>query len=103
MWKSTPTIYSTIQHVATLYKTAKSVAPTHVFLSVYNYSNLVKELKTSHELRYQRSDAQAQEVVSIDTFVGRLQILVVNEDSNDFVLIGRQDDYLDYVMERTVL
>ncbi len=101
MWKSTPTIFSTIEHVATLYKKAKSVAPTHVFVSPYNYSNLAKEIGT--RLEYQQDHSRAQQLIAIDTVVGRLMVSIVTEDSNDFILIGREDDYLDYVMERTVL
>lgn len=101
MSRSTPTIFSIIEHTATLYKQAKSVAPTHVFISSYNYSNLAKEIGGSS---YYREDiTRAQRVAAIHTAVGELEVLVVKEDSNDFILIGREDDYLNYVMEKTVL
>ena len=39
----------------------------------------------------------------INTIDGQLTIVIVDESKRDFLLVGNEDDYLSYVVERTVL
>ena len=98
---STPTIFNVIEHAAVVYKQAKSTAATHVFLSPYNYAKLRKELKTSF-FSWSRSE-QFDGSIVLSTITGSIQAVKVQEDSNDFILVGSEDDYLTSVVEKTIL
>lgn len=39
----------------------------------------------------------------INCIDGQLEIVIVDEARRDFILVGNEDDYLSYVVERTVL
>lgn len=98
---STQTIFNAIEYAAVLYKLEKHTAATHAFLSPYNYAQLKKELKSSFF-----SWARAEQVdgsMVLSTRSGSIEIMKVQEDSNDFILVGREDDYLNSVVEKTIL
>lgn len=98
---STPTIFNVIEHAAVIYKQSKSTAATHVFLSPYNYTKLKKELKSSF-FSWSRAE-QVDGSITLSTMTGSIQVVRVQEDSNDFILVGSEDDYLTSVVEKTIL
>jgi hypothetical protein len=75
------------------------VVPTHAFMSAYIKMRLTNEMAAQHGVGH---DAMANFRI-INTDVGPLEIVIVQEEKKEFLLIGTENDYLDYVMERTIL
>ena len=77
-----------------MYLAAKDIKPTHAYVSPYTKSRLLEELPNA---------TTYNDDLIVTTMIGGLVVVTVQEEKNDFLLVGLQDDYLNYVIERTVL
>lgn len=99
--RSTPTIFSVIEFSAGRYFYVKEVVPTHVFITRYGLMRLTNEIAAERGVGH----GNVLDIVEnhLNTLHGYLKVIVVDEAKKDFLLIGQESDYLDYVIERTVL
>ena len=99
MSQSTPTIFSVVSHAASCYKTARGHEATKAFITRYIKMRLTNEMAQNHGV----GNDKMHNFRIINTIHGALEIVIVDEARRDFILIGNEDDYLSYVVERTVL
>ena len=102
MLKSTQTIYSIIEFTAGRYKAAKDVTPSAAYMSPHIFAQLVKEIGPS-ALHHSNILEMGTSMNKLNTMYGVLDVVIVQESKTDFLLVGQENDYLDYVIERTVL
>jgi len=67
------------------------------------YAQLIKEMGAQYIGHGNVLDVHGTMFPQLNTPYGLINIVVVQESKADFLLVGTEDDYLSYVVERTVL
>jgi hypothetical protein len=117
--KSTQTIFDVIESAAIRYLTTKATPPTHVFIGPFAMANLRKEFYTMANLRKEfytmafnhpmddvmttAKEASTALLRISHPEIPPLRVQLVLEEKKDFLMVCQEQEYLDYVVERTVL
>ena len=106
MSRSTPTTFNIIELAAWNYLKTKGVVPTHVFIGPVALADLRKEAYT-RAVRYIEIEAEVRHLseqrLRVHPDIPPIKMQLVLEERKDFLMVCQEQEYLDYVIERTVL
>ena len=103
MSQSRVTIYNAVEAQLKPYHDKHGFYPDKVFLSPLSYSIVLREIAAEQKYASYNISEWTFGAKRIRFFPDRELELITVQEPGEFVMVGRQDDYSNYVLERTIL
>ena len=104
MQSSRPDILSVIDYMMGRYEKKHGVAPKKVFVSKYHFKSLCNDWgRGLFRPVPHPTDTLNGMAITLTTCFGSIEVELVFDVPNDFIMVGTQDEFLTYAVGETVL